>query len=108
MNSQTPQPQQPTEKGGIKIELQKDRNGFKTLQNLVIPNKPNKPQQPNQPQALNPNNDLTEYIGRNIDMTTMVCLPSLRLKTFLSWIMSNTLRAGLRNTKSEFKNYRST
>ncbi|CRF52623.1 hypothetical protein HAL07_10880 [Helicobacter ailurogastricus] len=61
----------------VKIELQTDKNGFKTFQGLT---RPNQPQQPSQLQALNPNNDLTEYIGRNIYMSNNGVPAVLKIK----------------------------
>ncbi|WP_104692713.1 replication initiation protein [Helicobacter felis] len=58
------------------LELQ-EHNGFKTLQGLV---KPKKVQKPKQTQALNSNNDLTEYIGRNLYMNTNGIPSNLKIK----------------------------
>ncbi|WP_158652349.1 replication initiation protein [Helicobacter felis] len=58
------------------LELQ-EHNGFKTLQGLV---KPKKTQKPKQAQVLNSNNDLTEYIGRNLYMNTNGIPSNLKIK----------------------------
>ncbi|WP_221281354.1 replication initiation protein [Helicobacter gastrocanis] len=78
VNSQTPKmqqkPQQTPQPKEVKVELQTDQNGFKTFQGLVRPN------QSDQPQALNPNNGLTEYIGRNIYMSNNGVPAVLKIK----------------------------
>ncbi|WP_163566274.1 replication initiation protein [Helicobacter suis] len=66
---QTPQPTQ------IQLELQKDSNGFKSFQGLARPNQKNE-----QPPALNPRDDLTDYIGRNLYMNKNGVPASLKIK----------------------------
>ncbi|WP_104757693.1 replication initiation protein [Helicobacter salomonis] len=58
------------------LELQ-EHNGFKTLQGLI---KPKKAQKSKQTQVSNSNNDLTEYIGRNLYMNTNGIPSNLKIK----------------------------
>ncbi|BCZ18326.1 hypothetical protein NHP190003_16080 (plasmid) [Helicobacter sp. NHP19-003] len=89
-SQQTPQPKE------VKIELQTDKNGFKTFQGLV------RPDQPNQPQALNPNNDLTEYIGRNIYMSNNGVPAVLKIKD-ITYTENNKLRVDIQDIDKPHK-----
>ncbi|BEG58306.1 hypothetical protein NHP21005_19940 (plasmid) [Helicobacter sp. NHP21005] len=87
---QTPQPKE------VKIELQTDKNGFKTFQGLV------RHDQPNQPQALNPNNDLTEYIGRNLYMSNNGVPAVLKIKD-ITYTENNKLRVDIQDIDKPHK-----
>ncbi|WP_285693216.1 hypothetical protein, partial [Helicobacter ailurogastricus] len=100
VNSQAPQmqqtPQQTPQPKEVKIELQTDKNGFKTFQGLV------RHDQPNQPQALNPNNDLTEYIGRNIYMSNNGVPAVLKIKD-ITYTENNKLRVDIQDIDKPHK-----
>ncbi|WP_162982754.1 replication initiation protein, partial [Helicobacter vulpis] len=90
---QTPQPKE------IKIGLQTDKNGFKTFQGLT---RPNQPQQLSQPQALNHNNDLTEYIGRNLYMSNNGVPAALKIKS-ITYTENNKLRVDIQDIDKPHK-----
>ncbi|TSA80810.1 replication initiation protein [Helicobacter mehlei] len=106
VNSQAPQmqqtPQQTPQPKEVKIELQTDKNGFKTFQGLTMPNTPNQAPQPNQPQALNPNNDLTEYIGRNLYMSNNGVPAVLKIKD-ITYTETNKLRVDIQDIDKPHK-----
>ncbi|WP_162982742.1 replication initiation protein [Helicobacter vulpis] len=90
---QTPQPKE------VKIGLQTDKNGFKTFQSLT---RPNQPQQPSQPKALDPNNDLTEYIGRNLYMSNNGVPAVLKIKD-ITYTENNKLRVDIQDIDKPHK-----
>ncbi|BEG57228.1 hypothetical protein NHP21005_09160 [Helicobacter sp. NHP21005] len=103
VESQVPQmqqkPQQTPQPKEVKIGLQTDKNGFKTFQGLT---RPNQPQQPSQPQTLNPNNDLTEYIGRNLYMSNNGVPAVLKIKD-ITYTETNKLRVDIQDIDKPHK-----